>query len=507
MRTLVAVLLAVGCVADPQDPKTWIKKLDDPREKDEAVIQLVKLKDAEAVPPLIELYKKTKDPNHLKAIASFKDKRALDVMVDALDFTEESCDAAKVAANALGDIPDPKAVDPLMKAVQKPLPIKTSCNVVKLEAMKSLVKIGDKRAVDVLVKVLETPADEQDFFLNQVAAQSLGKLKDPKAIPALIRGLWMVGRGAGIFQDCRAALLAMGDAPIDPLIETMQHKNAKVEADARKYEFTPGIIEQKVSILLGDLRAKKAVPLLIELVGKADPGAGKGAPVHQSALLALGLIGDPAGEKTLVAVVSNPKAPNKDRTAAAEALNALGDTAALPALLKLANENFINTKTKEIDGEKGAMVAGAATAFSRLAGAESAGTKFQKLPADLEESDAHVVFANATARLNLAKECGKDLGCYAKQFDTKDDIKAEKAAFMLARMGKPGLVELAKHVGYSDSTVRMTILFGISHYGDKTSKECMDALEKQIELDKTKPPLKGVVDEMRATLAQISARG
>ena len=40
-------------------------------------------------------------------------------------FAEESFDSAAVAANALGEIGDPKAVDPLMKSLQKPLPIKT----------------------------------------------------------------------------------------------------------------------------------------------------------------------------------------------------------------------------------------------------------------------------------------------------------------------------------------------------------------------------------------------
>jgi HEAT repeat protein len=289
----------------------------------------------------------------------------------------------------------------------------------------------------------------------------------------------------------------------------LQDKNAAIQEMAQKLkfdEFSPGVVPHKAAILLGDLRAKKAVPLLIELIGKKDQGAAKGAPVHQSAILALGLIGDPAAEKPLLAVLDNSKAPNKDRSAAAQALNALGDTAALPSLLKLANEPFINTKTKEIDGEKGSVVAEAATAYSRLGGAEAAGAKWQKLPADLEESDAHVVFANATARLQLAKECNKDLACYAKTFDSKDDIKAEKAALMIARMGKPGLVELAKHVGYNDPAVRMTVLFGIAHYGDKSSKECIDALEKQIEIDRTKPPLKPIVDEMRATLAQISSR-
>src|SRR5947209_4909520 len=76
--------IAVGCVADPRDPNTWIKKLDDPREKKEAVSQLKRLNDPVAVPALMSLYKKEKDPDELKAIAHFRDKRAVPVMIDAL---------------------------------------------------------------------------------------------------------------------------------------------------------------------------------------------------------------------------------------------------------------------------------------------------------------------------------------------------------------------------------------------------------------------------------------
>src|SRR5207302_751201 len=133
-RACVALLLlAVGCVSDPRDPKTWIKKLDDPRESKEAINQLVKLKDAEAVPPLIAVYKKSKDPDVLKAIASFHDKRQVPVMIESLDYSEDSFDNAATAAAALGDTPDPSAVDALSKALAKPLPVKTRANIVKLE--------------------------------------------------------------------------------------------------------------------------------------------------------------------------------------------------------------------------------------------------------------------------------------------------------------------------------------------------------------------------------------
>jgi HEAT repeat protein len=505
---LAVSLLAFGCVDDPRDPSTWIKKLNDPRESKDAINQLVKIKDKAAVPPLIDLYKKSKDPDTLKAIATFKDPRSVPIMVDALEYSEDSFDNAATAANALGDTPDPSAVEPLMATLKKPLPIKTRANIVKLEAMKALGKIGDKRAVDALDKVLGTSADDQDFFLNKTAATHLAKFNDPKSVPSLIRGLFMTGRGADIFAECRTALVGIGEPAVQPLVEAMQRKNAELEADAKKGEFIPGIIVQKAAIVLGDIRSKSAVPALVAELGKKDDGLaagpGKGVSGHQSIIIALGLIGTPDVVKPLQGILDG-KQPNKLRAAAAEALNAAGDVAALPSLLKIANENFINAKTKEIDGEHGALVAAAATAYSRLAWAEQANVTWQKLPADLEESDAHVVFKNATARLEAAKQCKKDVACYAKLLNDKDPAKAEKAALMLSRLGKTGIDELVKAISNPDPSVRLTVLFGISR-GGKASPETRAALEKQIETDDGKPMIKktGIVDEMRVVLAQVS---
>ncbi len=510
MRRLSVALavLVVGCVADPRDPKTWTGKLGDPREGKEAINQLVKLKDPAAVQPLLDLYKKGKDPEVLKAIASFKDKRQVPTMIEALDYSEDSYDSAATAANALGDTPDPSSVDALAKALAKPLPVKTRANIVKLEAMKSLAKIGDKRAVDTLDKVLGTSADDQDFFLNKNAAAQLAKFADPRSIPFLVRGMFMTGRGADIFAECRTALVAIGEPAVPALVETMARKNASIEADAKKYEFIPGIIVQKTSIVLGDIRSKTAVaPLLAELGKKDDglaAGPGKGVSGHQSVIIALGEIGTPDVTKPLQGILES-KQSMKLRAAAAEALNGVGDVSALPALLKVANESFINAKSKEIDGEHGALVAAAATSYSRIAWAEQANVTWQKLPADLEESDAHVVFKNASERLEVAKTCKKDVACYAKMLDDKDSAKAEKAALMLSRLGAPGLAALGKSVGNSDLSVRMVVLIGLAHAG-KMSPEARTALEKQIELDETKPMMKkaGIVDEMRVVLAHVS---
>ena len=490
--TVVAALFVVGCISDPRDPQTWIKKLDDPREKDEAVIQLVKLKDPAAVQALIDLYKKTKDPNHLKALASFKDKRALDVMIDSLDYSEESCDQAKVAANSLGDIPDAKSVEPLMKTLAKPLPIKTSCNVVKLEAMKSLVKIHDGKAVDAIVKVLETPADDQDFFLNQVAATSLGDLGDPRAVPALVRGLFMTGRGADIFAPCRVALLQIGKPAVQPLIDAHEHKNKALEDDAKKYEFRAGVIEQKTALMLGDLGAKEALPVLLGELKKPLKGDN-----HTGALYALGMVADPSTTKDIIAVLTDAKRDFKVRISAAEALNLAGDPASFGALLTTSKSgDVVKDKEKYPD-----VRIAAAMAYSRLGGpAEAAAFA----PVAAAEKAAKDVFDECSQRLAVGKLCNKDVACYAKVLDDPVLAKQEKSAFMLAHLGKAGLPALVKKLTTKEQVVRLAVLFALSKQADKSCADCKTALAAQIELDRTKPPLRSIVEEMRAVLAEIS---
>ena len=494
-RLSMLALLLIGCVSDPRDPNTWMKKLGHTAEQKEAVRELVKLKDPVAVPPLIEFYGKNHDPEVLKAIATFKDKRSVQTMIDSLEFSEESFDNAATAAAALGETPDPSAVEPLVKVLGKPLSIKSRANIVKLEAMKSLGKIKDKKAVPALMKVLETSADEQDFYLNIVAAEQLGILGDTSAVPALIRGLFMTGRGADSYQVCRVALLTMGKPSVQPLIDAHEHKNPAVEADAKKYEFRPGVIEQKTALLLGDLRAKEALPILSAELKKPQKGDN-----HTGALYALGMIADPATTKDIVAVLSDAKRDFKVRISAAEALNLAGDATALPALLQVA-------KTGDVvkGGEKYPDVrVAAAMTYARLGGpAEAAAFA----PVAAAEKAAPEEFKENVERLELGKKCGQDVTCYATALESDPKLThQEKAAFMLARLGKPGLPALLKKLPTREPVVRQAVLFAIGKVADKRDDAAKKALDAQIEIDRTKPPFRPLVEEMRAVRAEITSR-
>ena len=225
-----AIAQLAACQGDPGDPMTWAKQLKDLRMQKEALDHLANMdveKARPAVPALIELYKDTHRSEHLEALARYKDDRTKQMFVDALEYSDDDFDRATIAAGVLGEMKATDAVPPLIAAAEKPLPIKSRANNAKLAAIRALVKIGDKRAVPTLMKILTTSADEQDFTLNQKAALGLAELRDPQAIPALMQGLFMTGRGANIFQECRLALVRIGAPAVDPLISLFQEKNAE----------------------------------------------------------------------------------------------------------------------------------------------------------------------------------------------------------------------------------------------------------------------------------------
>src|SRR3954468_3611749 len=238
---------AAGCEGDPNDPMTWAKQLKNLRTQKEALDHLANMdadKARPAVPALMELYQDTKRPEHLEAMARYLDPRTKPIMIEALEYSDDDFDRATIAAGVLGDMKATEAVDPLVKAAEKPLPIKSRANSTRIAAIRALVKIGDKRAVPALTRILTTSADDQDFLLNQKAALGLAELRDPASIPALIKGLFMTGRGTDIFQECRLALVRIGAPAVDPLIELLAERNADVRQMAAERQFdkvTPGV--------------------------------------------------------------------------------------------------------------------------------------------------------------------------------------------------------------------------------------------------------------------------
>jgi HEAT repeat protein len=513
---VLTIGLVPACQGDPNDPLTWAKQLKNLRTQKEALDHLANMdvdKARPAVPALIELFKDTKRPEHLEALARYLDPRTKDILVEALDYSDDDFDRATIAAGALGDMKATDAVPALIKAAEKELPIKSRANNARIASMRALVKIGDKRAVPTLMKILTTSADEQDFLLNQKAALGLAEFRDPQAIPALIKGLFMTGRGTGIFQECRLALVRVGAPAIDPLIALLQEKNPEIQEMAAKLKFeepppvgTPGVVPHKAAILLGDLRARKAVPALAARLKQKARG-----DEHRSALIALGYIATPQAVETILADLKDSKADPAERASAADALYLSGDRRAVPTLLELAKSGYVVTgKQKASD-----LRASSAIALARIAGKETY-EPFKTLAE--KETEAEGVFGSALARMQVANECNQDLSCYGKKLNDPAWERAEKAAFAIAfsgdqKKGVPLLLSAMKPITTmvpERYPVHQAMLFALARLGSKDCKECIEKLDKQIERDEKAVRLPGARDllgETRVTAAIIMNKG
>jgi len=500
-----------GCAGDPNDPETWAKQLKNLRTQKEALDHLANMdveKARPAVPALVELYKDSRRPEHLEALARYKDERTKAVLIEALDYNDEDFDRTTIAAGVLGDMKATDAVDALIVAAAKPLPVKSRANNAKLAAMRALVRIGDKKAVPTLVKILGTSADEQDFALNQKAALGLAELRDPSSIPALMKGLFMTGRGANIFQECRLALVRIGAPAIDPLVDLLNRKVPEIEEMAKQLKFdevTPGVIPFKAASLLGDLRARKAIPALQARLKEKQQGG-----EHTAIVIALGLIGAPSGVDTLIGVLKDAKAEPSVRVSASDALYLSGDRRAVPTLLEIAKSGYVT-----VQGQKASdLRATAAIDLSRIAGPASFDA-FKAL-AD-KEKDAEGAFGMALDRMMVAKDCADDLSCYGKKLSDPSWTRAEKAAFAIgfsgdAAKGIPLLLGALKPLASLNQErfpVHQALLFAITRLAPKGCKECVEKLEKQIERDEKAiriPGARDLLGETRVAMAQIQTK-
>ncbi len=171
----------------------------------------------DAVPPLLAALKQKPCPARtalLRALGQFGTAGGVDALAAALtDIVDWQAQAA--AAQALGDVGGPRAVELLLVALQQSNPLD--------EVINALGRIGDPRAVAPLAAVFKAGGQSG----RRAAATALGLLRDARAVDALATGLrdrdWAVQVGAitalGRIGGPRAvdALLGMLPEKIGPV--------------------------------------------------------------------------------------------------------------------------------------------------------------------------------------------------------------------------------------------------------------------------------------------------
>lgn len=232
------------------------------------------------------------------------------------------------AATILGTLRDPRAVAPLVsvlrdddRAVRDAAisallaigePAVTSLGAclsdpaltVQELASSVLATIADVRVLAPLMAAIESP----DWIVRMHAAKALGRIQEPEAVASLVPLLQ--DNVKAVREETSTALAAIGAAALPSLLAALTHADWLVRLHAVE--------------ALGKTRSPEAVdPLLSALFNDRDRA------IREDAVRALGLIGDARAVEFLVTAMKEPEL----RPLAVEALGRIGNRSAVPVLI------------------------------------------------------------------------------------------------------------------------------------------------------------------------------
>jgi HEAT repeat protein len=166
---------------------------------------------------------------------------AVEALIGALSHDDD--DVRWKAAIALGEIGDRRAVEPLI------ILLCDEDRFVKSHAALALGAIGEP-AVNPLLRALR----EGDGNLRWGAAIALGKIRDPRAIEPLIQAL--ADKYENVRAESASSLATMGKPALEPLLQFLK--------------FSDGPERLEVVAALGELHDTDAIQPLIQMLENAD---------------------------------------------------------------------------------------------------------------------------------------------------------------------------------------------------------------------------------------------
>ena len=186
-----------------------------------------------AVAPLIEIFRLRKDLPPSKGelwtavyaadvLGEIADPAAVDVLIEALKSPDEY--VRKEAAKALGKIGDKRAIDPIMLAMKEGRLLKSPCT-----GPLALTALGAPQATDAWLNLLFASADGSDRWF---AARCLGDHGDRKAVPALMKAL--SDSNETVRREAAEALGKLGDpVAVDALVRVLDDRDESVRRKAK----------------------------------------------------------------------------------------------------------------------------------------------------------------------------------------------------------------------------------------------------------------------------------
>jgi HEAT repeat protein len=180
------------------------------------------------------------------------------------------------AVDALGEAGDLRAVEPLIRAMQK----QENAGIPQARMIIALGKLQDPRATGILLRVLYGRLDTVPFseMARVRAAESLGRIGDERAIHPLFRFMRLQGEREGsyegqIFSYIRETLVQIARAHPRPFYEALQDPDDYIRSEAAR--------------VLRTILEPESVPVLVAALNDVN------YVVRINAAETLGQLGDP----------------------------------------------------------------------------------------------------------------------------------------------------------------------------------------------------------------------
>ncbi|MFM2421265.1 MAG: hypothetical protein RL385_5988, partial [Pseudomonadota bacterium] len=382
----------------------------------------------------------------LNLLFEMRDPRSLPALLKALEWrTEVNEEHAIVAARTLAviDVPaadKPVAAKKLAEALDRVSGKRPVDNRMRIEFLRSMGELNDPAGAEVLTKVALRQSEEQNFLINVLAVEQLGKLADPSTVPALVEALYLFdpsNPGNRLNQAVPSALVRIGKPALKPLIAVLKGEDPKALAGSKAWiaavrQRAPQAAEQmtaasemkkEAEFALGMLGFPEAIDPLIATASDADKGVALGAAV---ALASINRADTDTQRIRETMLKTYDKQAKMQRMQLLRAIQHIFDSGTLP---------FFLTVAKAPEEELPDIRVIALNAHALLANKAEAAAANALIAAD--NSPFKPTFeAQNRAMLTAASACDQDLACWIKRLDDKDENVARKATYMLARLGR-----------------------------------------------------------------------
>jgi HEAT repeat protein len=504
----VAVLIAalgLGCHAAEDDPEGQASELSDPVRRENAIFNLKAIytetlaanggdrnsADVKAiadviVEPLTRAYLAYPEDRinglaMLDLLYEIQDPRSMPALTEALNWrTEVSEDHAVSAAQTIQamDIPPgerPEVIQALARSLERITDSRQVDNKMRVSMIRALGSLQDKGATDILTNIATKQDEKQNFLINRLAAQQLGELRDPAAIPALIQCLFLFAPSHPELRmnDVAAeALILVGRPSLKPLLEVLAGNDATANAIAKQYidaikARRPDLANRmtvrqvtggEASFALGALGFSEALEPLLEEAASSD------TPRKLNAAIALVRVDVPEAQtdrvrstlKKVYGELPTGYAGVAMRGQLLAAIAHMYDAEMMPFIYAQVVDNKANPEVRLIAVQNYALLANKAEAAT-LAGAIAS-------ESPSEAGGYREKFEERQPLLDLANECDTNVGCWVSKASSADTNKARKGAYMLGRYarGKSEAIDaLVGQLGSEDLGVRLSALMAL----------------------------------------------